>query len=331
MRKLVLEAANKVVKRSYNIEDLVVEEYGRFLANYQPRKPKQKRKGTTKQKIASLDELESYTITTGGMMKGRVNPQKLWEALRTRATEDAAPEHPGSFKKLISPRGQVYEAGWTEDRIVFAGKWLPNQTCIHMFLPGRDKVIRLRIFKDKLGVVGCKSIEDINIAWTYLAEHINALDVEVRMDPSVSLELESTHCAMLNYVFDMGYQMDVQRLANLIAERNEGFSARHNPSAQAGLRIGYPRKESTSISDYTTSISTSSSCTSVSSTPSPEDSPPSRRRKPTKGTKEHIFIVFHTGNCLYTGKGDIEECREVFDSFRHLMEECKEFVVMTSV
>lgn len=329
MRKLALEAATRTIKRSYDIKDLVMDEYGKFLASYHPRKPKQKRKGAVKQRINNLEEMQPYTITTGGLLKGRINPQKLWDGLRTRAIENASSEIPGSFKKLVSPNGQVYEAGWSLDRIVFAEKWLPNQTCIHMFLPGHAKAIRLRIFTDKLGVVGCKTTEDIIIAWSYLAEHINSLEIEVRTDPSISLELERTNGAMLNYVFEMGYQIDVQRLANLILDKNIGFTARHNPSAQAGLRLSYPRKIKDTDSGNSSVSSTNNS--SGSSTPSPDsnnESPTTKRRKQGRGTKEHIFTVFHTGNCLYTGKGDMEECKEIFELFRKLMDDCKEHVVI---
>lgn len=315
MRRLVSEAASKVVKRSYAIDDLVTGEYGRYLSGYQPRKPKQKRRANVQQPIDEFDALTPYTITIGGYLKGCINVQRLWDALRSRAVEDASPDKPGSFSRLTSPSGRVYEAGWPLDRVVYAEKWLPNQTCIPMHLPGYTKPVLVRVFTGKFGVVGCKSNEDLAMAWSYMVEHINALEDEVRVDDTMQLELEHTYGAMLNYVFHVGYAMDVRRLAQLIVDRNLGFSARHNPSIQAHLHIGYPCSKTERPPSSTGSVSSSgdSSPNSPSST--------RRRKSATAEPKEHVFNVFHTGNCLYSGKGDLDECRAVFDMFKGLMEE----------
>jgi hypothetical protein len=362
VRRLNHEATRKAVRQSYDISDLVCGAYGSYLGAYQPRKPKQKRKTTKQQLIGDFETLRPYTITIGGYLRGSIDAQRLWSALRLRASDS---REPGSFSRLVSPKGEVYEAGWPLDRMVWANKHLPNHTCVLMWLPEYAKPLLLRVSTRNFGVVGCKTDEDLITAWNYMVGHVNALHAlgeEVRRDADTELELTHSYGGMRNYSFNVGYPLDVGPLGALIPDRYPEFSVRRNPSVQTHLYVDHPREDA--IGPSRSSVPSHSSMPSSSSTPSASESRSSnpsesrmatstavsedrmstssveecrvaksntsRRKQRTSTPKPHIFHVFHTGICLYSGKGDLEECKRVFERFRSLIMTARSEVEVTT-
>jgi hypothetical protein len=232
-----------------------------------------------------------------GHLNTEINIEWLYEALRDETlcdvqTEEQARE-PGNISKVVSGDYRLKMPGMPE---IITEKCLTNHTSIVMHLEG-SLVVQIRISaKKKIEVIGCKRDEDLDSAWYYLLRHIEGFSVEVQPDPSIKLCLVGRYGAMRNYTLDLGFALNVDDLAEKIASMGNKtqFTAFRNPSLQPDLRICHP------IKTKPVNLST--------------------KRKGTELPKQHVFKVYHTGSCLYSGKGPLEECREVFEKFRALID-----------
>jgi hypothetical protein len=318
MRFLKAEQGTKRPPRQYAIAELVARTYGAYLTTYQPRKPKQRKKSTKNPLIGPFDSMAPYTITLMGYLGGEVDIDALYEALRHRVSGG---DEPGSLDPVVSGEGRITAAdqegeGWTK-------KFLSNHTSIKMRLSGGLRV-QIRVSTSKIEVIGCKKDSDIDEAWEHLSTHINGIEGEIRLDAEVQLELLSSYAAMRNYAFTLGYALDVRELAVGICELRDatGFEAWRNPSLQTDLRVHCATSRSAKNTPQHARVpspvgESSSSCSSSSSRRT------SAKKRPSPSEKAHIFRVFHTGRCLYSGKGGLDECGEVFERFRLLMDELR--------
>jgi hypothetical protein len=333
MRSMVMRASKKPLRRDYDVQSLVSNEYDRYLASYHPRKPKQKRKATKQQPIGPFETMVPYTITLIGYLAGGMDINALYVALEARlcAPDDKTP---GSIDARVSSHGTVQRSGCAEEP---TKAYLPNHTSVGMWLSGGLRVI-LRVSTSKFEVIGCKRDEDVLEVWRHVKAHLAAMP-EVRSQPGMPLELVRTYGAMRNYSFNVGYQLDVSVLAAYISERSGAgeieFTARRNPSVQTNLHVGHPYRGSPL--DAGAGGGPGHAYAIVSGGPSdvevakldehPKTTPKRKKRSDGESQlKEHIFSVFHTGNCLYSGKGDLEECRRVYEKFRALVAEARSSV-----
>lgn len=325
MRRMVMQASKKPLRRDYDVQSLVANEYDRYLATYHPRKPKQKRKATKQQPIGPFESMVPYTITLIGYLAGGIDINALYAALETRlcAVDDRTP---GSIDARVSSHGTVQRSGRAEEP---TEAFLPNHTSVGMWLSGELRVI-LRISTSKFEVIGCKRDEDVHEVWRHVKAHLAAMP-EVRSPSALAtpLELVRTYGAMRNYSFNVGYQLDVSVLAAYISERSGAgeieFTARRNPSVQTNLHVGHPYRGSPLDGTgpgraYAIVSGGPSDVEAARLDEHPKTTPKRKKRSDGESQlKEHIFSVFHTGNCLYSGKGDLEECCRVYEKFRALV------------
>ena len=299
MRTMAKEMAGlkqgKPKPRSYDICDLARDVYGRYLNNYQPRKVKQKRKSSKRERIGPFELMKPYTITIMGYLNTEVDIEWLYEALRDETLRDVQTEEqakkPGNILKVVSGDYREKLPGLPE-RITET--CLTNHTSILMQLDG-PLVVQIRMSSQKIEVIGCKKDEDLDCAWFHLARHMTGFSVEVQKDPLIPIEIVSKYGAMRNYTLDLGFSLNLSDLEDQIASlgTQTEFTASRAPSLQSDLRICHPVKTKPN-------------------TPT--------KKKGTDLSKEHVFKVYHTGSCLYSGKGPLEECKDVFEKFRALID-----------
>lgn len=320
MRNMVTASRTARPTRSYAVEDLVTGMYGPYLTKYEPRKAKQKRKTGKNNLIGPFYTIQPYTITLMGYLNGQVDIYKLYDALaRLVRNMEVSDEEDGGFvpsegsiNPVVSPDGRAQFVGKDEER---TSSFLPNHTSIKMWL-SKDQCVQIRMSKAKIEVIGCKRDEDIVDAWAYMCDYINSLEEEVRIDPSIQLELIMSYGAMRNYAFTLGFSLDVTALCAAITALNGDFTAGRNPSLQMNLRVSHPSSGNTPPTSVTRS----------------SDKKGSARSKELAATesKPHVISVFHTGRCLYSGKGPLKECEMVFERFRTLISGLRESVEITT-
>jgi hypothetical protein len=299
MKALAQHVDKKTKTQSYEIENLVCTEYGRYLAGYQPKIRKQKRKGNKTKIMGPFTDIEPYTITLMGYLSGEVDVGLLYQTLKSRVSNE---ETPGAFEPIVSPWGDVKWSGEEEKK---TKQYLSNHIGLKMWLRDDEKTgkglrVQIRMSSSKIEAIGCRREQDIIDVWDHMCDHINSLDVEIRKDPSQTLHFVSSYGAMRNYSFRLGFEIDLNRLSDILAETVDetGFRAWRNPSLQPDLRIHKPCRYNKNSTDSVT---------------------PPKRKKGAAQIKSHIFRLFHTGTCLYSGKGPLEECEEVFELFRSVI------------
>ena len=290
--RLLTTSKQTYKKKQTDIYSLITGPLENYLTNYQPKRQRPRKKITTKQEIGAFEDMVPYTITLMGYVTSGFDIKKLYE----HTTPTAEEWEKGKIRMITSPNGKIKTPDGDELPTL---KFLPNHTSIGLWLDNKDQYVLLRISSYKFEVLGCRNDQDIDTVWFYLKQHINNLDVDIRLDKDTKLEFYKRYGAMRNYSVHLGYQLDIQRLAFLISDMEDTkFKGMSNPSLQVDLRLSHPF-----LGDLTDIIDKSAT-----------------RKRRNNGTKDHIFRVFHTGKCLYSGKGDLEECKMVFESFRRLMD-----------
>lgn len=137
---------------------------------------------------------------------------------------------------------------------------------------------KMRVFSNKIAVVGCKDESSIGFicdtlkAYILWAERYHGVKIFVTK-PYLSV---SYRVNMSNYSFNLGFLIDRQSLCELI-EKHGDFRAMYNPSYYPAVMIKRPCRSNPS--------------------------------------KWNSITVFHTGNCLFSRKQDKNEAREVYYLF----------------
>ena len=301
--RLMLTSTRKNAREPHDVLSLVTGPLEGYLLRYQPRRPKQKRRRGREQPIGPFESMVPYTITLIGKVRAGFDVRALYAAF----TPTSDVWRPGEISVVVSPDGRMKLPDREETTAV---RYLPNHTSVGMWLRAEGQHVLLRISAFKFEVLGCKADADIDEVWEHLSSHVNGLGVDVRLDEAAQLDFYRRRGYMRNYSVYLGYQLDLRRLASAMRELEGAtlFRGCSNLSLQTNLRLSHPflgvEEEDGSDEEEVALKSTT------------------RTRRPRRGLgkwKDHVFTVFHTGKCLYSGKGGLVECACVFESFRTLM------------